>query len=1022
MRNNQPVTQKEITIPNHFNLSSTTDLNGTVLSASEDFLTISGYSADEMLGQPHNILRHPDVPAQVFDDMWTTLKQGKDWTGIVKNRAKNGDYYWVRANNSPMLVNNKIQGFVSVRTPATPEEVTATTQLYKQIDQNKCQLKQGLAIKPWQSTLHKFSIKGGLAKTLVIYASIILLVSIALLGSIFYNTQIKPIVEKELHEEMLLAEQQIQNQIAFKSLSVTDIAATAAMMPELQQALAGVADRLPAQTRLSEVQKHFANITDYRNIRIQLYDPEGRSFMRSWAPERFGDMHLDRIRDRALETRKTLGDISVHKNDFGIGVTGYAPVFYQGQLVGVISASGGVGSVVRDLKALNNEWVMVIDQSFYGQRIPPTLANNTPFTNGYLLAHNSWFDNQSIDNLRQHLPELAQGEERKSYFVGDSIIIDLPAYNPAGEIRGRHLMIKPADAIHQQIAQATQQVIWSLASVVLVVLAIIITLLVIISARVIRPLKTLSTSLSQMVKTGRFNERVMRLDNGDEISQIIQTYNRFAGNVQRAITNINDVMSSVAKGQFNVEVTDELQGDLDIMKQSVNGSVASVRNTMDALSTVMDSLYQGQFDTKMPDHIRGEFRVKVNQATESLSAVVADINQAMNKMREGQFNARVTADARGSMAELKQNFNHSMEVISHAITEISRVVASQASGDLTVKLPSGTFKGELHDLKNAINYSSLKMNEVVNVAIDTSRIVKSAADEVAHGASDLSHRVQEQAAALEQTSATMEQMSSQLKGSTQQANQATQMALNVNQQAKQGVVIMTSTIEAMSAIEESSRRISEIVTLIDSIAFQTNLLALNAAVEAARAGDHGRGFAVVAGEVRSLAQKSAQAAKEIEGLIHETATRVSNGAKLANQTGETLNQISNAINEVSSMIEQIAQATEEQSEGVHQVNQAITQIDGVTQQNAALVEQTSAASESLSEQAKTLQQEMNFFKTDAHPSYHHDKEPNPATPSSHQARHKKPTPVLSKPNNNKTLKAQASRNQAKSEDQNWSEF
>jgi methyl-accepting chemotaxis protein len=345
-------------------------------------------------------------------------------------------------------------------------------------------------------------------------------------------------------------------------------------------------------------------------------------------------------------------------------------------------------------------------------------------------------------------------------------------------------------------------------------------------------------------------------------------------------------------------------------------------------------------------------------------------------MNEGDFGGQVKTEARGELATLKQGVNTSLHHIADAIKSISEVVAAQASGDLTIKLPKGKFKGELHDLKNAINYSSMKMNEVVNMAIDVSDIVSNAAKEVSQGSGDLSQRVQEQAASLEQTSATMDQMTSQLQSTTQNAQQATELALDVRQQAVQGVEIMTETIAAMQAIEDSSQRISDIVTLIDTIAFQTNLLALNAAVEAARAGEHGRGFAVVAGEVRSLAQKSAEAAKDIKGLIEETTQRINRGSDLAQRTGDTLNQINDAVADVAKRIEQIAGAAGEQAQGVQQVNQAIGQIDGVTQQNAALVEETTAAAESLSEQAQLLQKEMGFFKTDAHPTYDHQSEPS----------------------------------------------
>ena len=462
--------------------------------------------------------------------------------------------------------------------------------------------------------------------------------------------------------------------------------------------------------------------------------------------------------------------------------------------------------------------------------------------------------------------------------------------------------------------------------------------------------------------------------------------------LSQAIDEVNGSVSAVAEGDFTRRVRSEMTGDLFTLKQGINQSADNIEKVTAQILYAMECLAKGQFNTQVETDAAGRYQailLQSNRALSSLNEIVSDINQSMVQMREGRFNNRVTAEAEGTLNEMKQSFNQSMESISIAISEISQVVAAQAAGDLTVKLPKGTFKGELHDLKNAINYSSLKMNEVVNVAIEVSAVVNNAAKEVSQGAGDLSQRVQEQAAALEQTSATMEQMTSQLKSTTDNANKASGLALSVNQQAQQGVSIMGETIAAMSAIEESSSKIVEIVSLIDGIAFQTNLLALNAAVEAARAGDHGRGFAVVAGEVRGLAQKSAEAAKDIKGLIDETSQRVKNGSLLANQTGETLSTIQASIFQVAEMIRDMAKATEEQSEGVTQVNQAISQIDGVTQQNAALVEQTSAAAESLSDQSRLLQKEMGFFKTDSHPTYDHVSEA-----SSYEPKFKKQLPKL----------------------------
>jgi methyl-accepting chemotaxis protein len=409
-------------------------------------------------------------------------------------------------------------------------------------------------------------------------------------------------------------------------------------------------------------------------------------------------------------------------------------------------------------------------------------------------------------------------------------------------------------------------------------------------------------------------------------------------------------------------------GDLDALKQGVNGSANAISQVINELSSVMSSLQAGQFNVQINGHSSGiysEMLRNSSHAMSNLNQVMGDINLVMNQMNAGDFNARVNADAAGDLLTMKNNINSSMDNIARAITAISEVVSAQADGDLTKELPSGEFKGQLHDLKNAINYSSAKVKEVVAQTVVSSNIVSEAASQVSQGSSDLSGRVQEQAAALEQTSSTMHEMATAVQANTSNSRKVADLAHQVQNQSNMGAAVMQQTIEAMQSIRESSHKISDIVTIIDGIAFQTNLLALNAAVEAARAGEHGRGFAVVASEVRALAGKSADAAKDIKGLIEDSVNRIQAGTQLADRSGEMLNGISSSIEQVATMIEQIANASNEQSIGINQVHRAMADIDKVTQENAALVEETTAAAESLSTEANNMRSNMAFFKTGA---------------------------------------------------------
>jgi methyl-accepting chemotaxis protein len=311
---------------------------------------------------------------------------------------------------------------------------------------------------------------------------------------------------------------------------------------------------------------------------------------------------------------------------------------------------------------------------------------------------------------------------------------------------------------------------------------------------------------------------------------------------------------------------------------------------------------------------------------------------------------------------MKQSVNHALDHLDHLINDLVRMAKAQMEGDLTVVI-HGEYQGHLKELQNARSASTAKLAAVISQSLEASAIVNDAASQVAQGASDLSARVQEQAAALEETSATMHKMTSAVQANTANARKVAELTNQVQHQAKDGMQVMQQTISAMQSIKESSAKINDIVTIIDSIAFQTNLLALNAAVEAARAGEHGRGFAVVASEVRALAGKSADAAKDIKTLITDSVMRIENGTHLADKSGEMLNGIAGSIAHVAGMIEEIANASNEQSVGIGQVHLAIADIDRVTQENAALVEETTAAATSLTTEANNLHNDMAFFKT-----------------------------------------------------------
>jgi methyl-accepting chemotaxis protein len=340
------------------------------------------------------------------------------------------------------------------------------------------------------------------------------------------------------------------------------------------------------------------------------------------------------------------------------------------------------------------------------------------------------------------------------------------------------------------------------------------------------------------------------------------------------------------------------------------------------------------------------------------------IQSLIEKAAAGNLDERIGAEHyQGFMHRLASGINQLMDAVVMPLRATSDVIQSLAEGDLTRQV-EGEFDGEFGLLSNAVNESINNLNRMVGEILEAARSISSASSEIAQGNTDLSQRTEEQASSLEETASSMEELTSTVRQNADNARQANQLAANARGEAEKGGSVADKTISAMAEINASSKKIADIIGVIDEIAFQTNLLALNAAVEAARAGEQGRGFAVVAAEVRNLAQRSASAAKEIKSLIKDSVDKVDEGTKLVNESGRSLEMIVSAVKKVSDIIAEIAAASQEQSAGIEEVNKAVMQMDEMTQQNAALVEEAAAASESLEEQARGLTDLMQFFRRD----------------------------------------------------------
>ncbi|AFM39894.1 methyl-accepting chemotaxis protein [Desulfosporosinus acidiphilus SJ4] len=491
----------------------------------------------------------------------------------------------------------------------------------------------------------------------------------------------------------------------------------------------------------------------------------------------------------------------------------------------------------------------------------------------------------------------------------------------------------------------------------------------------------LSKSLQQVVTTLRSlldeMEHMSKEHDLGDIDVFVSAEN-FKGAYRTVANGVNDMVkghisvnmkaitcvAEFGKGNFDVEL-EKFPGKKAIINQNIESLRHNLKEVSSEVRKLIVSSKEGRLNERADaKKFQGDWAELIQGLNGLIDAILEPIQEAaavLDEMAKGNLGTNVKGNYKGDHAKIKNALNDTISTLASYVSEISQVLTQMANGNLDVEI-SRDYRGDFSEIKKSLNNIIQALNDVLSDINNASTQVAAGSRQVSDSAQSLSQGSTEQASAIEELTASLEEIASQTKLNASNANKANELAFAAKEDAAEGNNQMKEMLRAMDAINEASSNISKIIKVIDEIAFQTNTLALNAAVEAARAGQHGKGFAVVAEEVRNLATRSANAAKETTLLIEGSIKKVEDGTKIANNTASALIKIVNGVAEAASLVGEIATASNEQALGVTQVNQGIQQVSAVVQTNSATSEESAAASEELSSQAELLREQVSRFK------------------------------------------------------------
>ncbi len=987
-------------------LVSRTDLEGTTTYVDSDFVDISGYSEQELVGKKHNVIRHPDTPAEIHKDLWDTLNSGAPWSGMIKNLSKNGDYYWVYSNITPITAEDGHKEFMSVGMCPTSEQIEAGEALYQQLNSGHS------PVKSWWSRINLFRGIKIWQKLTIAAITLIIIACAAITSAIKLSNEDIRFAEKELQgvEYLAAVRKLLQNLPEHRGLSAGLLSGKSEFAGQLK-------------AKQTEIEQNFNAIS---KLDVDYGEALNTS---STLKQLKADWSNLKQQNQNLSVNESVTRHSAIMEDIRLFVTGIADVsnltldpdldsyYLMDLLVNRIPVLTDKMGLIR---ALGTE---AIQEQTMSPELKSKLTRLSVYTSiatdGLAYALKSSFS--ANPELKAELSTQGTSVQKKlaayTSAVDDLFKADLTQQDSASFFGDATQSINTTfelyDAVSPILAGLLDQRadhlranLYRLIAFSAIGLLIALSVGFYVITGLLRALKNTSEEFDHLAE-GNYRRtidvkgkdeigdlmralKIMQIKLGFEVNSTLQHANEMA-RIKVALDNANScVMMADNEGkiiylnravralmqQSQQEMCKEFPGfdptrlrgvsinNLYKRSDNLDQPVSKIEQTYSTRVSIGEKTFDLIANPVLSDQgDRLGVTVEWTDKTDEV-AVEKEVEQIIMSARVGDLDKRIDLSGKtGFFRELADGVNQLIEVISESFQDVSIVMEAMAQGDLN-KTITTDYSGTYGEVKDNINVTINRLQGVVSKILGASEFIRGSSEEITEGNSNLSQRTEEQAATLEETASSMEELTSTVNNNADNSQRANQLATQALGLAEQGGNVVKQAITAMGEITDSSNRIHEIIGVIDDIAFQTNLLALNASVEAARAGELGRGFAVVATEVRNLAQRSATAAKEIKDLISESGEKVTTGGKLVNQSGDTLSSIVASVKEVESIVSEIAVASQQQSAGIGQVSKAIMQMDEITQQNAALAEQTCAASEASLHKAQEMNSLVSFFKVE----------------------------------------------------------